>query len=215
MASPVVEVDARLADRNDVLKIIGIDAFRAAGVQPGLIASPERPLDHPAPRRIFPESRPRRAGSASMSGHSVKLQSALRVVDLRVAGLVPAECGTALRGHGHRRRAGRISIAWAASRASISGSGPASTSRTFRAKLQPLLPAGLAVQRPEAGIAASASLSRSYRVNMNVLALVALFTGGLLVFSTQALAVVRRRSQLALLRVLGVTRRRLLLPARR
>ena len=46
---------------------------------------------------------------------------------------------------------------------------------------------------------------------MNVLALVALFTGGLLVFSTQALAVVRRRAQLALLRVLGVTRRRLVL----
>src|SRR6185503_12658585 len=54
--------------------------------------------------------------------------------------------------------------------------------------------------------AASESLSRSYRVNLNVLALVALFTGGLLVFSTQALAVVRRRAQLALLRVLGVTR---------
>jgi putative ABC transport system permease protein len=42
-----------------------------------------------------------------------------------------------------------------------------------------------------------------------VLALVALFTGGLLVFSTHALAVVRRRSQLALLRVLGMTRRQL------
>ena len=52
-------------------------------------------------------------------------------------------------------------------------------------------------------------LSRSYRVNLDVLALVALFTGGLLVFSTQALAVVRRRAQFALLRVLGVTRRRL------
>jgi len=71
------------------------------------------------------------------------------------------------------------------------------------------LPAGLAVDRPEATLEASARLSRSYRVNLEVLALVALFTGGLLVFSTQALAVVRRRAQLALLRVLGVTRRRL------
>ncbi len=44
-------------------------------------------------------------------------------------------------------------------------------------------------------------------MNLNVLALVALFTGGLLVFSTQALNVVRRRAQHALLRVLGVTRR--------
>jgi putative ABC transport system permease protein len=79
----------------------------------------------------------------------------------------------------------------------------------LRQRLQARLPAGLSVQRPEAGVAASESLSRSYRVNLNVLALVALFTGGLLVFSTQALAIVRRRAQLALLRVLGVTRKEL------
>jgi putative ABC transport system permease protein len=53
-------------------------------------------------------------------------------------------------------------------------------------------------------------LSRAYRINMNVLALVALFTGAFLVFSTQALSVVRRRSQLAMLRVLGFTRGQLL-----
>ena len=52
-------------------------------------------------------------------------------------------------------------------------------------------------------------MSRAYRVNLSVLALVALFTGGLLVFSTQALAVVRRRAQFALVRTLGVRRRRL------
>ena len=46
VASPVVEVDAKLADRGDVLKIIGIDAFRAAAVQPGLIADAADRLDH-------------------------------------------------------------------------------------------------------------------------------------------------------------------------
>jgi putative ABC transport system permease protein len=55
-----------------------------------------------------------------------------------------------------------------------------------------------------------ASMSRAYRVNLNMLALVALFTGVFLVFSTQALSVVRRRHQFALLRVLGLTRRQLL-----
>ena len=65
------------------------------------------------------------------------------------------------------------------------------------------------VDRPQASLRATESVSRSYRVNLNVLALVALFTGGLLVFTTQALSVVRRRPQFALLRVLGVTRRRL------
>jgi putative ABC transport system permease protein len=41
-----------------------------------------------------------------------------------------------------------------------------------------------------------ANLSRAYRVNLNVLALVALFTGGFLVFSTQSLEVTRRRASM-------------------
>src|SRR5262249_11354033 len=45
LASAVVEVDAKLSGREDVLKILGVDAFRAAGVQPGLIAEPEDRLD--------------------------------------------------------------------------------------------------------------------------------------------------------------------------
>ncbi len=53
-------------------------------------------------------------------------------------------------------------------------------------------------------------MSRAYRVNLNMLAMVALFTGAFLVFSTQALSVVRRRHQFALLRVLGFTRSQLL-----
>ena len=73
------------------------------------------------------------------------------------------------------------------------------------------LPAGVVVVPPATAVDATSRLSRAYRINLNVLALVALFTGGLLVFSTQALAVARRRSQFALLRTLGLTRRGLLL----
>jgi putative ABC transport system permease protein len=50
-------------------------------------------------------------------------------------------------------------------------------------------------------------LSRAYRVNLTVLALVALFTGAFLVFSVLALSVARRAQQLALLGVLGLTAR--------
>ncbi len=57
----------------------------------------------------------------------------------------------------------------------------------------------------------TATLSRAYRVNLSVLAMVALFTGAFLVFSTQALSVLRRRPQFALLRTLGMTRDQLLL----
>jgi putative ABC transport system permease protein len=50
-------------------------------------------------------------------------------------------------------------------------------------------------------------LSRAYRVNLTVLALVALFTGGFLVFSVLALGVAQRTPQFALLGVLGLTPR--------
>ncbi len=52
----------------------------------------------------------------------------------------------------------------------------------------------------------AASVTRAYRVNLNMLALVSLLTGAFLVFSTQSLSVLRRRTGLALLRALGVTR---------
>ncbi len=55
-----------------------------------------------------------------------------------------------------------------------------------------------------------ASMSRAYRVNLNMLSLVALFTGSFLVFSTQALSITRRQGQFALLRVLGFTQQQLL-----
>lgn len=51
------------------------------------------------------------------------------------------------------------------------------------------------------------NLSRAYRVNLTVLALVALFTGAFLVFSVLALSVAQRAPQFALLAVLGATPR--------
>ena len=51
------------------------------------------------------------------------------------------------------------------------------------------------------------NLSRAYRVNLTVLAFVALFTGAFLVYSVLALSVAQRAPQLALLAVFGVTPR--------
>ena len=59
---------------------------------------------------------------------------------------------------------------------------------------------------PDATGARLANLSRAYRVNLNVLALVALFTGGFLVFSLQAQATLARRAQFAWLRAAGLER---------
>lgn len=51
------------------------------------------------------------------------------------------------------------------------------------------------------------NLSRAYRVNLSVLALVALFTGAFLVFTAVSFSVLRQQSQLALLGVLGASQR--------
>ncbi len=65
-------------------------------------------------------------------------------------------------------------------------------------------PPGVLAERPEDSGQRVSELSRAYRVNLTVLALVALFTGGFLVFSVQALSVARRLPQWALLGVLGL-----------
>jgi putative ABC transport system permease protein len=84
--------------------------------------------------------------------------------------------------------------------------------RGLALELERDFPGRFAVQAPNDANQESRNnnLSRAYRVNLTVLALVALFTGAFLVFSTQALSVLRRRSQFALLRVLGLPRRALL-----
>jgi putative ABC transport system permease protein len=74
-----------------------------------------------------------------------------------------------------------------------------------------------AAGRPAAARAADdesarvSNLSRAYRVNLNVLALVALLTGAFLVFATQLTAVAQRSTQFALLGVLGLSPRMRLL----
>ena len=210
VASPVVEVDAKIAGSDAPLKIVGVDVFRAGFIQPGLFAAAAADrLDTLRPDALFPSPAAAR-WLAVGAGDTVRVQVALAEVPLRVAGELAA---------GGNQRFAVMDIAGAQAAFDRLGSlsridlrlKPGVDAAAFAEGLRRQLPPGLAVQRPETAIAAGASLSRSYRVNLNVLALVALFTGGLLVFSTQAHSVVRRRAQFALLRVLGVTRRRLMM----
>jgi len=207
-ASPVVEIDAKLGDRDDVLQIIGVDAFRAAEVEPALVASSEERLDLLRPENVF-LSPAAVQWLAVDAGATLAFQVGLREVRVRVAGSLA---------RGAQRRFAVMDIAGAQSLFERRGVltridlrlAPGVDVTSFRERLRRQLPPGVEVDTPEASLSAGASVSRSYRVNLNVLALVALFTGGLLVFSTQALSVVRRRAQLALLRVLGMRRARLL-----
>jgi putative ABC transport system permease protein len=69
-----------------------------------------------------------------------------------------------------------------------------------------VLPPGVVAVTPAIERGRAATATRAYRVNLNMLALVALLTGAFLVFATQSLAVLRRRAALGLLRALGITR---------
>jgi putative ABC transport system permease protein len=209
-ASPVIEVDAKLPGRREPLRILGLDVFRAAQIQPLAFGGEiEDRLDFLRPDRVFLSA----AAAAWLGlgkGDALELQVGLGTATFRVAGVLGAE--------GFRQRLGVIDIA--AAQAVFGRAArldrvdlrlrPGVRADRFAERLQSELPAGVVVEHAEADVERGASLSRSYRVNLNVLSLVALFTGGLLVFSTQALAVVRRRAQLALLRVLGLTRAGLL-----
>ncbi len=69
--------------------------------------------------------------------------------------------------------------------------------------LSAALPAHLLVQTPEAQVERVSNLSRAYRVNLNMLALVALLTGGFIVATSLSLLVRREQAALALLQILG------------
>jgi putative ABC transport system permease protein len=208
VASPVLELDARLPGRRDALKILGLDIFRAAQIQPFLAGGEiSDRLDFLRPDRIFV------SGAAAewlslKKGDALSIQVGLRVISLQVAGTL---------GDGRRQRFAVVDLG--AAQAIFARPGvlnridlrlrPGADPQRLAGRLGSELPPGTLIERPEGDAERTGALSRAYRVNLNVLALVALFTGGLLVFSAQALAVVRRRSQLALLRALGMTRRAL------
>jgi putative ABC transport system permease protein len=203
-ASPVVEVDARLEGRDEALRIYGVDAFRAAGVTPALVPSARDALDVLRPRRLFVTP----AVSAWLGvreGDTLPVQAGLRAIPLTVAGLAEASTG---------ERYAVMDIAAAQDAFARGGVisridlrlRPGASAAEVRARIAAMLPPGVSVAPPRENAAATTRMSRAYRVNLNVLALVALFTGALLVFSTQALSVVRRRPYFALLRTLGMTR---------
>ncbi|MGH8678882.1 MAG: ABC transporter permease, partial [Burkholderiales bacterium] len=205
-ASPALEIDARLGGREDSLKLLGLDVFRAAAVQPGLVAQVDDTLDLLRDDAIF--LTPAAATSLGLGmGDLLHFQVGLERVTFRIAGL--------LRHAGAGQRLAVIDIGAAQQRFNrltlINRIDlrlrPGVSAGHVVERLRVLLPAGVYVEQPASAVQTAASLTRAYRVNLNVLALVALFTGGLLVFSAQALSVVQRRAQLALLRVLGVTRR--------
>jgi putative ABC transport system permease protein len=205
VASPVLEVEAGIAGSDRTIRLIGLDPLRAGLIQPALFADePGRRLELLKPDVVFLS-----AGAEKIleSKDNIEIVTGLNTVRLKIEGVLPAsslrgvaaltDIATAQWRLGRLGELNRIDLRLA----------PGADREAMRARIAPLLPAGAHVTTLDAVEESGANLSRAYRVNMNVLALVALFTGGFLVFSAQALEVARRRPQHALLRVLGLRQR--------
>jgi putative ABC transport system permease protein len=202
-ASPVLEIDSLATASNGArvpLKLLGIDALSAVALAPALQPRPANAPESKAtvldPDAVFLNATARRRLGLH-DGDTLRVQHGGRFVALRVAGSVaaadaPLAVMDIAGAQVHFERVGRLS--------------------RIDLRLRPgatldSLPAGTHAVTPEDSGQRVSSFSRAYRVNLTVLALVALFVGAFLVFSVQALSVARRTPQLALLGVLGLTPR--------
>lgn len=207
VASPVVEAQARLPGRNRTLKLVGIDPFRAVKLQPALAAAGATASQGDG---LLAEDAVWLSPAAAQLlelrvGDTLEIQVALDTVPLRVAGLLPAgeyrqplgmlDIGTAQWRLDRLGRLDRVDLRLAA------GADLAAVQAAIRA----LLPPGVRLTTPGEASDDAVRLSRAYRSNLTALALVALFTGGFLVYATQSLAVARRRREIALLHAMGMT----------
>lgn len=204
LVSPVIDVQTRVDGHS--LRVLGIDPLAARLSTPALIPQVSRDvigneqLTLFDPRVIFLNARAQ-AVLGVVPGSEIRIQSGLQAITVRVAGTVAAG-GEAL---------GVMDIAGAQSAFAMLGQvtrldikfKEGRTPDTVLGSMPQL--AGVLIESPQATSSQAAQLSRAYRVNLGVLALMALFTGGFLVFSTMALSVAQRQRQFALLGVLGLS----------
>ncbi|HEY9029593.1 MAG TPA: ABC transporter permease, partial [Burkholderiaceae bacterium] len=209
-ASPVIDLPVALHGSDGQphsAHLLGLDAFVAPWISPGWLVQPEAatasgasagaPLAALDPDLVFVN-----AAARALIGNAtrVTLMADGRPHEFAIAGRIAADGPPLLvmdiaGAQTHFDRVGslsRIDVRLA----------PGARQEAVMAALD----AGPDVRAaaPDEAALRMARLSQSYRVNLSVLSLVALFTGGFLVFSVQSLAVAKRIPQLALLGVLGM-----------
>ncbi|SOE88093.1 putative ABC transport system permease protein [Caballeronia arationis] len=207
IASPVLELDVAVPQQNAPLKVLGIDVFKAKRIAPDLtgVPSSQAPFDALADDALFLSPAAQQWLGAGVGG-DVALRSGTSDMRLRVAGgIARARPGQRIAVMDIAAAQWRFGMVGRLSRVDVQLARGVDR-EAFRRALQDELGADFVVGETRDVESRTDRLSRAYRINMNVLALVALFTGAFLVFSTQAAGVVRRRAQFAMLRVLGMTR---------
>lgn len=207
-AAPSASTDAPSVERKVALRVLGVDALQIAAIAPDLLPLPgagaDR-LDVFAPDAVFLNASAR-ATLMRPGSDRLDVQRGMRWQRLRLAGTVAAsgaplavmDVAAAQAAFGAQGQLSRVDLRLR----------PGVDREAFARSLQSQAdwPAGAVLQAPGDALSRMGNVSRAYRVNLTVLALVALFTGGFLVFSVLALSVTRRAQQFALLDVLGLQR---------
>jgi len=206
LASPIVELDTYAFDAHGErvpLHIIGIDPLVAAPLSPALLPQPDSANDRAAlfdPRSIYLNASARqRLGDARV----LRVQTPNGSAELQARGHVTAS-GLALAVMDIAGAQETFGWLGRLSRIDVRLKPGADRERVLR---ELALPEGMRAAAPDEAAQRASNVSRAYRVNLTVLALVALFTGAFLVFSILSLSVAKRQGQLALLGVLGLSAR--------
>jgi putative ABC transport system permease protein len=205
-ANPVLELPAVAwhAQARVPLRVVAADALLLPATAPALMPRAWDGTDRLAmlaPATVFLNAAALQALGLDSAPQTIALQAGLQRQSVRVAGTVAAtggplavmDIGAAQDFFGRTGQLSRIDLRLAPG--------------ADRAALARELPVNTVLSEPGDSAAQVDQLSRAYRVNLTVLALVALFTGAFLVFSVLALGVARRLPQFALLAVLGATPR--------
>ncbi|MEO5669250.1 MAG: FtsX-like permease family protein [Ramlibacter sp.] len=211
LASPVLEIGAVAVAANGErrpLRVVGVDALIVAALAPGLMPVPAEGADRMAlfaPATVFLNPAARQLLGPAQD--TLSIQVGLKMQGAAIAGTAGAggaalavmDIAAAQDFFGRQGQLSRIDVRLQA------GADHAAFVRSLD------LPAGIVASQPGDAAERVSSLSRAYRVNLTVLALVALFTGAFLVYSVLSLSIARRAQQFALLGVLGLTARRRLM----
>jgi putative ABC transport system permease protein len=206
VASPVLDLEVTVAGPRPPLQVLGLDAFRAAQLQPALLAEIGADVTGLFARDTIMLSRAAAQELRLQRGDALSVivggvPRSLRVIGILSDAVYPEPLGIMdiASAQWSLARIGRLNRIDLRLR-------PGVPADALRAALAAQLPPGVVAVTPAIERGRAVTATRAYRVNLNTLALVALLTGAFLVFSTQSLAVLRRRAALGLLRSLGVTR---------
>ena len=187
------------------VRVLGLDIFQAGRVTSALLpsVSEELRMSMFAQDAIFLSATALKELNLAV-GDDLLLALGGKKISFKVAGLVPGAAGQSLAVMDLGVAQWRLDGLGQLSRLDIQLSEGRSLKDLAAALEKSNL--GLKLVTAEDRDRRMSNLSRAYRVNLSVLALVALFTGAFLVFTTISFSVLRQQSQLALLSVLGAGR---------